>query len=149
MHCQCLVTLSLPKKRCTIINITYQHTLSLKKAQEECVLTTNQLAFTCVFKLTLTIRLIHSIVTLGHPDDHFHDGFQTKQAVSSPNSLPISLAQNTAAQHGYLSMHNTANYVTAAYGFVGCPLNGFTNPLAPLSAIVLILSCTRGSTVNV
>ena len=30
-------------------------------------------------------------------------------------------------------MHNIANYdVTAACGYVGCPLNGFNNPLAPL-----------------
>ena len=44
-------------------------------------------------KQALTFRLIHSIVTLGHLDDHFRDGFQMKQAVS----WPISLAQNTAA----------------------------------------------------
>ena len=31
-------------------------------------------------------------------------------------------------------MRNIANYdVTAACGYVGCPLNGFKNPLAPLS----------------
>ena len=44
-------------------------------------------------KLALTFRLIHSIVIFGCLDDHFRDGFQTKQAVS----WPISLAQNTAA----------------------------------------------------
>ena len=32
-----------------------------------------------------------------------------------------------------LSMCNIANYdVTAACGYVGCPLNGFKNPLAPI-----------------
>ena len=31
-------------------------------------------------------------------------------------------------------MRNIANYdVTAACGYVGCPLNGFKTPLAPLS----------------
>ena len=31
-------------------------------------------------------------------------------------------------------MRNIANYdVTAACGYVGCPLNGFKNPLAPLT----------------
>ena len=33
-----------------------------------------------------------------------------------------------------LSMHNIANYdVTATCGYVGCPFNGFKNPLAPLN----------------
>ena len=57
------------------------------------MLAKNQLVFARVFKTSTTFRLIHSIVTLGRLDDHFRDGFQTKQAVS----WPISLAQNTAA----------------------------------------------------
>ena len=71
-------------------------------------------------KLALTFRLIHSTVTLGYPDGHIHDGFQTKQAVS----WPISLAQNVDT----LSIRNIANYdVTVTCGYVGCPLNGFQN----------------------
>ena len=57
------------------------------------MLTTNQLVLRLVFaKLALTFRLIHSIVTVGRPDNHLRDGFQMKQAVS----WPIPLAQNTA-----------------------------------------------------
>ena len=69
-------------------------TLSLEKTQEEdvCWLQINLCLGLCS-KLALTFRLIHSTVTLGHPDDHFRDGFQMKQAVS----WPIPLAQNTAA----------------------------------------------------
>ena len=61
------------------------------KTQEERVLATNQLAFTHVFKTSTYFQA--AIVTLGHPDDHFCDGFQTKQAVS----WSITLAQNVAA----------------------------------------------------
>ena len=74
-------------------NITYQRTLSLEKTQEERVLATNQLVFAHIFKTSRKFQAIHSIVTLGNPDDHFRDGFQAKQAVS----WPIPLAQNMAA----------------------------------------------------
>ena len=104
--------MSLPKNRCTITNITY-HSRKHKNCWLQISLRSS--------KLALTFRLIHSIVTLGHPDDHFRDGFQMKQAIFWP------IYTDT------LSMHNISNYdVTAACGYVGYPLNGFKNLLAPL-----------------